>query len=276
MSAFLTGCQARKTHGADIRVGMSADQHVAQAIGDKTRFPSLELGIERGGSSGNCDSGYSCAYSHNLSWRGESTPELEGSGSRKPSSSDSSAATTRRKSPPPARRRELYNKSILDFVMEDAKGLEHHARAAATRGSSTSTCRACAKWSSRFRSASRDRRSPRRSRTSRCPECARRQVLARARTQDHVRLMCDLMVIAFQTDLTRVVTLPFANEGSNRGYKMIEVPEGHHDLSHHGGDAEEARKDREDQQVPHGTVRVPDRQDEEREGAERRHPTATT
>jgi hypothetical protein len=54
--------------------------------------------------------------------------------------------------------------------------------------------------------------------------------------------MCDLMVLAFQTDLTRVVTLPFANEGSNRAYKTIEVPEGHHDLSHHGNDAKKLEK----------------------------------
>src|SRR3954463_15691342 len=67
MAAFLTGRQPRKTHGADIRVGMSADQHVATAIGDATRFPSLELGIEKGQFAGNCDSGYSCAYSSNLS-----------------------------------------------------------------------------------------------------------------------------------------------------------------------------------------------------------------
>ncbi|MFO0821543.1 MAG: DUF1552 domain-containing protein [Gemmataceae bacterium] len=70
MAAFLTGRQARKTHGADIRAGISADQHIASVVGDNTRFPSLELGIERGGSSGNCDSGYSCAYSHTfVAWR---------------------------------------------------------------------------------------------------------------------------------------------------------------------------------------------------------------
>src|SRR5215207_8341520 len=63
MSAFLTGTQPRKTYGADIKVGMSADQHVAQVVGEKTRFPSLEIGIDRGGNTGNCDSGYSCAYS---------------------------------------------------------------------------------------------------------------------------------------------------------------------------------------------------------------------
>lgn len=69
MAAFLTGQQPRKTAGADIRVGMSADQHIATTIGDQTRFPSIELGIERGAQAGNCDSGYSCAYSSNLSWR---------------------------------------------------------------------------------------------------------------------------------------------------------------------------------------------------------------
>src|SRR5262249_56792830 len=74
MASFLTGKQARKTHGADIRVGISADQHVANAIGDQTRFPSLELGIEDGKQAGNCDSGYSCAYSSTISWRSEATP----------------------------------------------------------------------------------------------------------------------------------------------------------------------------------------------------------
>src|SRR5947208_3608317 len=74
MSAFLTGCQPRKTHGADITVGVSVDQYAAQRIGDATRFPSLELGCEPGRTAGNCDSGYSCAYSSTVSWRGESTP----------------------------------------------------------------------------------------------------------------------------------------------------------------------------------------------------------
>ena len=59
---------------------------------------------------------------------------------------------------------------------------------------------------------------------------------------EHLKLMCDLLVLAFQTDLTRVATLPFANEGSNRPYKMIEVSEGHHDLSHHGNDAAKLAK----------------------------------
>src|ERR1019366_3503244 len=60
--------------------------------------------------------------------------------------------------------------------------------------------------------------------------------------QEHVRLLCDLLVLAFQADITRVSTLVFANEGSNRPYPFIEVREGHHDLSHHGRDAAKLRK----------------------------------
>ncbi len=73
-ATFLTACQARKTQGADIRVGVSVDQLAAQKVGNHTRFPSLELGTDRGQLSGQCDSGYSCAYSFNVSWRSGSTP----------------------------------------------------------------------------------------------------------------------------------------------------------------------------------------------------------
>src|SRR2546427_3752757 len=73
-ATFLTGCQARKTHGADIRVGVSVDQAAAAKIGKATRLPSIELGCDRGQQAGNCDSGYSCAYSFNISWKTESTP----------------------------------------------------------------------------------------------------------------------------------------------------------------------------------------------------------
>src|SRR5688572_1984362 len=73
-ATFLTGCQPRKTDGADIKVGTSADQVAAQKIGRQTRFASLEIGCDRGQQAGNCDSGYSCAYSYNIAWKSESTP----------------------------------------------------------------------------------------------------------------------------------------------------------------------------------------------------------
>jgi hypothetical protein len=73
-AAWLTGCQPRKTAGANIKAGISADQLAARAVGKQTKFASLELGCERGGMAGDCDSGYSCAYSNSISWRGEATP----------------------------------------------------------------------------------------------------------------------------------------------------------------------------------------------------------
>src|SRR5262245_11345153 len=122
MASFLTGRQPRKTSGADIKAGVSADQHIAQAVGDRTRFPSLELGVEGSRQAGNCDSGYSCAYNSTLSWRGESTPNaMEVNprlvferlfGGNDPKELKEARA-----------KRELYNKSVLDFVGEDAKDL---------------------------------------------------------------------------------------------------------------------------------------------------------
>ena len=112
----------RKTDGADIRVGVSVDQHVATAIGDKTRFPSLELGSERGGSAGNCDSGYSCAYSAQPLLARRTTPNAKEVDPKAVfdrlfgGSDPKELAEARAK-------RERYNKSILDFVREDAKGL---------------------------------------------------------------------------------------------------------------------------------------------------------
>jgi hypothetical protein len=239
MAAFLTGRQPRKTHGADIRVGISADQHVAQSVGDKTRFPSLELGIERGGSTGNCDSGYSCAYSHNLSWRGESTPnskEIDPKAvfERLFGGNDPKELAAARA------KRELYNKSVLDFVTEDAKSLGN------TLGSGDK--KKLDEYLSSVREVEQQIQKAKAALNKPAPKPgmpapeSHNDGYWREHVQDHVRLMCDLMVLAFQTDLTRVVTLPFANEGSNRPYKHIEVAEGHHDLSHHGNDAKKLAK----------------------------------
>ncbi len=234
MSSFLTGRQARKTHGADIRVGMSADQHVATVLGDKTRFPSLELGIERGQMAGNCDSGYSCAYSSNLSWRGESTPNAKECDPK--AVFDRLFNGTDPKELAEARaKRELYNKSILDFVMEDAKGL------GATLGSGDQ--KKLDEYLTSVREVEQQIQKAKDANKAATPKPNMPAPTGiPSVVQDHMRLMADLMVLAFQTDLTRVATLPFANEGSNKPYKMIDVPEGHHDLSHHGNDAKKLEK----------------------------------
>ena len=122
MAAFLTGRQPRKTDGADIRIGISVDQVAAQTVGQATRFASLEIGCEGGKNAGNCDSGYSCAYSSNLSWRSRIDADVQGdqppAGFRPPVRRRPPRATT---TPPAATR---YKQSILDFVAEDAQPLQ--------------------------------------------------------------------------------------------------------------------------------------------------------
>lgn len=234
MSAFLTGRQPRKTHGADIKVGMSADQYVAATVGDHTRFPSLELGIEKGLNAGNCDSGYSCAYSANLSWRSESTPNAK--------ETDPKAVFERLfggndpKEQAEARaRRELYNKSILDFVSEDAKGL-NKSLGGGDQKKLDEYLTSIREIEQRIEKARKISTAPVAKPDMASPTGVPKEL------QDHIRLMMDLLVLSFQTDLTRVATLPIANDGSNRPYKMIDVSEGHHDLSHHGSDAKKLEK----------------------------------
>jgi hypothetical protein len=232
MSAFLTGRQPRKTHGADIKVGISVDQLAAERVGHATRFPSLELGIERGLNAGNCDSGYSCAYSANLSWKTESMPMAKEINPRLvfdrlfSSQNKDETGISREK-------RERYRLSVLDFVLEDATQLKNKlggndqrkldeylsavremelriARSSATEGDGTTQLAKPAGIPIHY--------------------------------EEHVRLMADLLTLAFQADLTRIATLVFANDGSNRSYRDIGVPEGHHDMSHHGGNKDKQAK----------------------------------
>jgi len=235
MAAFLTGRQPRKTHGADIRLGMSADQHLANTLGDKTRFPSIELGIERGGTSGSCDSGYACAYQANLSWRGESTPNAK--------EIDPKAAFDRifggndPKELAEARaKRELYNKSVLDFVMDDAKALGKQLGQGDQRklDEYLTAVREVEVRIEKAKKANGEKKvtKPNVNIPAGIPKSA----------EEHIRLMCDIMVLAFQTDSTRVATLPFANDGSNRSYAFMQVPEGHHELSHHQNDTKKQAK----------------------------------
>jgi hypothetical protein len=233
MSAFLTGAHPRKTHGADIKIGVSVDQVAARKIGEQTRFPSLEIGGEGGKLAGNCDSGYSCAYSSNLSWRTDSTPNAKEInprqvferlfGNQDKGEEDSTRA-----------KRDRYKKSILDFVNEDARKLRFRLGAPDQRKLD--------EYLSSLREVE-----TRIVRASQLPEAKAPNglVIPGAVPQDyqeHLRLMCDLMVLAFQADLTRIATFVFANDGSNRSYKLIDVPEGHHDLSHHGGNKDKQAK----------------------------------
>jgi Protein of unknown function (DUF1552) len=226
MASFLTGRHPRKTDGADLRAGVSIDQAAAQRIGRATRFPSLEIGCEGGKTGGECDHGYSCAYQSNLSWRSETTPvakqvnprlvfdRLFGSPAGREGGEDLANGDRR-------------NKSILDFVGEEAKQLTQTLGAADRRkvDEYLTGVRELEQRIDRARPAV-DVGAAKYPRPLGIP----------ADYQEHLRLLGDLLVLAFQCDLTRIITFVFANDGSNRSYRTVGVSDGHHDLSHHGGD----------------------------------------
>ncbi len=232
-STFLTGVHPRKTAGADIKVGISADQVAAQAIGAKTRFSSLELGIEHGRIVGNCDSGYSCAYSNSISWRTESLPNPPEVNPRLVferlfGNADFSEPADVRA------RRERQRKSILDYVREDAASLQGNL--------GSSDRRKLDEYLTSVREIEKRIQMAEKSATQTVQPDFEKPNGIPVEFTDHVRLMFDLMVVAFQTDATRVATFMMGREGSNQTYRSIGVPDAHHGISHHKGDAEKIEK----------------------------------
>jgi hypothetical protein len=232
MAAFLTGTHPRKTNGTGLRAGISVDQLAAAAVGRTTRFPSLELGCEGSRSDGACDHGYSCAYQTNLSWRGDAAPAAKEIDPRlvferlfggPPADADDAARA----------RRARERKSVLDFVGEDAARVRD-ALGAADR-------RKLDEYLTGVREVER-----RIARAQPAVEVGAATVAkpvgVPADFGAHARLMCDLLVLAFRTDSTRIATFVLANDGSNRSYPTLGVPDGHHDVSHHGGDATKQKK----------------------------------
>ncbi len=226
-ATFLTGCQARKTAGADIRAGMSVDQVAAQKLGRATRLPSLELSCDKGVEAGSCDSGYACAYQFHISWRAESVPNAVENDPRQVferlfgGGTPGETAESRL-------RRERDRQSILDYVREDAKKLQKNLGATDRRKLDE------------YLAAVRDlelRLDSQHTAAANIPDKDFRGERPRD-YQQHLRLMADLLVLAFQTDTTRIATFMFAHDGSNRPYPFIGVPEGHHDISHHEEKAE--------------------------------------
>ncbi len=229
MAAFLTGAQPRKTDGANIRAGISADQLAAARIGDRTRLASLEIGTEASRLAGGCDSGYSCVYQSNISWRSETQPmpkevnpqlvfeRLFGSGT------DAERA-----------RRDAARKSVLDVVRDDYRELNVRLG----RGDQLKLDEyftAVRELEQRIARSTQETRKA-------LPPGVRAPSGIPQSLEDHLRLLADLAVLAFQTDTTRVCTFVFANEGSNRAYPFINVREGHHALSHHGNSPEKLAK----------------------------------
>lgn len=231
-SVFLTGAQPRKTAGSNIRSGISVDQAAAQKIGKATKFPSLELGCEQGRGAGNCDSGYSCAYSSNVSWASETSPVGKETNPRlvfqrlfaDRSQTDHNEQTARR---------EALRKSVLDFVTDDAQRLQKQL--------GNRDIQKLDEYLTGLREIERRIELAEQQATKGPLDYAQPAGVPRE-YREHIRLMCDMMVLAFQTDSTRIATFMLANAGSNRSYRDIGVPDGHHDLSHHGGDRKKHEK----------------------------------
>lgn len=222
-AAFLTGAQPRKTAGADIRAGRSIDQIIAAGLAgsESHRLPSLELSCDPPRQTGNCDSGYSCAYQFNLSWRSENQPvpaernprlvfeRMFGGGSVL-DTAESRAIRARQR------------RSILDFVMDDTRRLQRDLGRAdnAKLDQYLTAIREIERRVVSFESFAGRPDAP-------LPAGVPSDY------EEHMRLMCDLMVLSFQTRSTPVATLMFASESSGRTFPALGITEGHHSLSHH-------------------------------------------
>lgn len=234
VASFLTGAHPYKTDGADIRNGVSIDQVVAQAVGSKTRFASLELGLEPSAGAGRCDSGYSCVYTSNLSWRTPTSPmakEIDPGGVFDRLFGD----RTTRDSVQVKNIRDKYRMSVLDFVLEDAQQLNRRL-GAEDRRKLDEYLYSVRDVEKRLVGSEKLRLGE-----DGVPDYPRPAGIPR-KMKDHGELMLDMMTLALQTDSTRVVTFMVANAGSNRGYPEVGVAEGHHDCSHHGKSQEKQQK----------------------------------
>jgi len=222
-SAYLTGAQPHKTSGADISVGVSIDQAIAKSIGRATRLPSLELGIDAGRNAGNCDSGYSCAYSANISWVSETTPMAKEVHPRL--AFDRLFGIGRASAD--QKRRDAERRSILDFVASDAKRLQKQVGRADRE-----------RLDEYFTSVRDVEQQIEHAQSFAPPEVPDAEVPDEIPGEfaAHLQLMYEIQALAFQTDSTRISTLMLGNAGSNRTYPEVEVRDGHHSLSHHQND----------------------------------------
>jgi hypothetical protein len=231
-ASWLTGVHPKKTEGADIHSGISADQIAARALGKKTQFGSLEIGVEAPSLAGGCDSGYSCAYTNTVSWSSPTTPNpmevnprtlferLFGDGESTDAAARMAAMQDRG--------------SLLDFVKGSLDRLQTRV-GQGDRRKLTEYLDAIRDIERRIQKAEQQNA------TMKMPHIDI-PVSAPEEFVDHARLMMDLMVVAYQADLTRVVSFMLAREGSNRSYREIGVSDGHHNCTHHQNEQDKIDK----------------------------------
>ena len=226
---WLTGSRPKRTMGADIEAGPSIDQIAALEIGTETPLTSLELALEPNFLVGNCETGYSCTYMNTFSWRTATQPmpmennprvvfeRLFGGGG----SNAARLADMR------------LDRSILDSVTEDLSRLERTLGEGDRRtvdaylDSVRDVEQRLQKMEGRFDDVA-------------VPSDAPLGIPDEFR--EHAELMFDLQFLAYQADMTRVVSYQIARELSSRTYPGIGVAEAHHDVSHHQNDPERMAK----------------------------------
>ena len=226
-AVWLTGVQPLKSEGR-VGLGVSVDQVAARTLGRGSRFPSIAVGCDAGRAAGQCDSGYSCAYSGHISWSSESTPV--------PKTSDPGLLFDRLfraglgiGASREARERERRRRSVLDFVREDVRRL--------ARGLGREDRRKLEEYETAVRELERRLALEAEGRVESVPDSARPDESAQS-IAERLRLFADVLVLALRTGSTRVATFMTFNEGSNRPYRELGVSEGHHSISHHGGDGQ--------------------------------------
>ena len=228
---FLTGVRMKKS-ATDIRAGISIDQAIARQVGHLTRFPSLELTCDPGRNTGNCDSGYSCAYQYNLAWSSPNTPMTPEANPRQVFERLFGAGVPGERVEN-AKRRRQEQRSILDFVMQDARSMQQRL-GSRDQDKLDQYLTGIRELETRIQKSEQlgDVKDPMVETPAGIP----------ADYGQHIALMYDIMLLSFQTDSTRVATMLLAHDGSNRSFADIGVPEGHHDLSHHQNNADKIEK----------------------------------
>jgi len=230
-TAWLTGAHAKMTAGADLRAGISVDQVAAREFGKYTQLASLEVGLESSEVVGSCESAYSCAYYNTISWRNETTPlPME----NRPRAIFERLFGDAGTSDPAARlalRQE--DRSILDSVAEEVKRLRG-VLGGADRSKIDQYLEALRDLERRMQLAEKQDQNE-------LPQIAGPAGIPQA-FSEYYKLMTDLMVLAWQTDMTRVCTFQIGHEMSGRAYPEVGFGDAHHAVTHHQGDPEKIEK----------------------------------
>ena len=233
-ATFLTGVRIKKTNGADFHAGVSIDQVMARQIGLLTPFRSLEISCDTVLNVGTCDTEYACVYQHNLSWSTPTTPLTPEVNPRALFERMFGAGTPKERAQN-LQVRQQQKRSVLDFIQSDLRSL--------TREVSGRDREKIDEYSTSVREIEERIQASEKARAGRTePNIDAPDAGIPASYRDYIRLMFDMLHLAFQTDTTRVATFMIAGDGNNREFAEIGVNDGHHNLSHHGNRADWIQK----------------------------------